>query len=83
MVFEPPTTLLQTVYDEDPSFLTAIAFDEFTGKIATCTERIVRIYRPYGQNEEALKVIGCTLLPRMISLTVVSGRSRYPFMSTI
>jgi hypothetical protein len=56
VVLEPPTTLLQTVYDEDPSFLTAIAFDEATGKIATCTERSVRIYRPYGQNEEALKV---------------------------
>lgn len=56
VVLEPPTTLLQTVYDEDPSFLIAIAFDEATGKIATCTERSVRIYQPYGQNEEALKV---------------------------
>ncbi|OBT85323.1 hypothetical protein VE02_05973 [Pseudogymnoascus sp. 03VT05] len=55
VVLEPPTTLLQTVYDEDPSFLIAIAFDEATGKIATCTERSVRIYQPYGQNEEALK----------------------------
>ncbi|KFY65385.1 hypothetical protein V496_02616 [Pseudogymnoascus sp. VKM F-4515 (FW-2607)] len=55
VVLEPPTTLLQTVYDEDSSFLIAIAFDEATGKIATCTERSVRIYQPYGQNEEALK----------------------------
>ncbi|KFX96352.1 hypothetical protein O988_05364 [Pseudogymnoascus sp. VKM F-3808] len=55
VVLEPPTTLIQTVYDEDPSFLIAIAFDEATGKIATCTERSVRIYQPYGQNEGALK----------------------------
>jgi WD40 repeat protein len=44
-------------------FLTAIAFDEATGKIATCTERSVRIYRPYGQNEEALRV-SCDSTPK-------------------
>jgi hypothetical protein len=56
VVLENPTAPLQTVYDEDTSFLVAIAIDEATGKIATCTENAVRVYSPYGQDEGALKV---------------------------
>jgi len=49
-------TLLQTVYDDDQRPLEAIAFDEATGKIAVSTTTVVRIYKPIGQDEDALKV---------------------------
>ncbi|WQF81494.1 Putative RAVE complex protein Rav1 [Colletotrichum destructivum] len=48
-------TVLQTIYDDDPSHLQAVAFDESSGKIATCTQSVVRVYRPFGQPEDALK----------------------------
>ncbi|EHA48223.1 WD repeat-containing protein [Pyricularia oryzae 70-15] len=48
-------TLLQTVYDDDESPLRAIAFDEASGKIATATDDWVRIYKPFGQEFDALK----------------------------
>ncbi|TIC97346.1 Regulator of V-ATPase in vacuolar membrane protein 1 [Colletotrichum higginsianum] len=48
-------TVLQTIYDDDPSHLQAVAFDESSGKIATCTKSVVRVYRPFGQPEDALK----------------------------
>lgn len=51
-----PDTILQTIYDDDESPLEAIAIDEGSGKIATCTSSNIRIYRPYGQGEDALKV---------------------------
>lgn len=47
--------MLQTIYDDDPSFLTAVSIDEATGKIVACTERRVRVYRPYGHDEGDLK----------------------------
>ncbi|KAK0635063.1 RAVE protein 1 C terminal-domain-containing protein [Bombardia bombarda] len=49
-----PDTLLQTVYDDDEAPLKAIALDEASGKIAVCTRRAVRIYKPYGHDEDAL-----------------------------
>ncbi|KAK1565980.1 WD repeat domain-containing protein [Colletotrichum navitas] len=48
-------TIIQTIYDDDPSHLQAVAFDESSGKIATCTDSVVRVYRPFGQSEDALK----------------------------
>ncbi|KAK1496320.1 WD repeat domain-containing protein [Colletotrichum cuscutae] len=48
-------TIIQTIYDDDPSHLQAAAFDESSGKIATCTESVIRVYRPFGQSENALK----------------------------
>ncbi|KAG7072562.1 Regulator of V-ATPase in vacuolar membrane protein 1 [Colletotrichum scovillei] len=48
-------TIVQTIYDDDPSHLQAAAFDESSGKIATCTESVIRVYRPFGQSENALK----------------------------
>ncbi|KAL2876783.1 regulator of (H+)-ATPase in vacuolar membrane [Colletotrichum sp. CLE4] len=48
-------TILQTVYDDDPSHLQAVAFDESSGKVATCTESVIRVYKPFGQTENALK----------------------------
>ncbi|KAH0431702.1 WD repeat protein [Colletotrichum camelliae] len=50
-----PDTIVQTVYDEDPAHLQAVAFDEWSGKIATCTDCVVRVYKPFGQSEDALK----------------------------
>ncbi|KAH8694846.1 RAVE protein 1 C terminal-domain-containing protein [Ilyonectria robusta] len=47
--------VLQTIYDDDPQPLEAIAFDEASGKIATCTATQVRVYRPFGSREDALK----------------------------
>jgi hypothetical protein len=51
-----PDTLLQTVYDDDPEPLQAVALDEASGKIAVCTRRAVRVYRPFGREEDALQV---------------------------
>lgn len=68
------------MYDEDASFLAAIAIDEATGKIATCTERNVRIYKPYGQNEGALKV--SRYLPSRMELSdvlLVVASSLHPY----
>jgi len=49
-------TILQTIYDDDEDQLQAIDIDEATGKIATCTGSNIRVYKPYGQGEDALKV---------------------------
>jgi hypothetical protein len=49
-------SILQTIYDDDDDQLIAIALDEATGKIATCAKSNVRVYKPYGQGENALKV---------------------------
>jgi hypothetical protein len=48
--------ILQTIYDDDETHLAAIALDEATGKIATCAGANIRVYKPYGQGENALKV---------------------------
>jgi hypothetical protein len=56
VVLTKPDTILQTIYDDDDNPLEAIAIDEGSGKIATCAGSSIRIYRPYGQGEDALKV---------------------------
>ncbi|KAF6835863.1 WD repeat-containing protein [Colletotrichum musicola] len=48
-------TIVQTIYDDDPAYLEAVAFDESSGKIATCTASTVRVYKPFGRSEDALK----------------------------
>ncbi|ESZ95068.1 hypothetical protein SBOR_4523 [Sclerotinia borealis F-4128] len=48
-------TIVQTIYDDDDTQLEAIALDESSGKIATCAGSNIRIYKPYGQDEGALK----------------------------
>ncbi|KAL2149562.1 hypothetical protein VTH82DRAFT_8213 [Thermothelomyces myriococcoides] len=48
VILGAPSQLLQTVYDDDPEPLEAIALDEASGKIAVCTRRVVRVYRPLG-----------------------------------
>lgn len=60
-ILSNPDTLLQTVYDDDDEPLVAIAFDEASGKIAACTPRVVRTYKPFGQQDDALKVGGFSL----------------------
>ncbi|KAF2969895.1 hypothetical protein GQX73_g3666 [Xylaria multiplex] len=37
-ILSDPNTLLQTIYDDDSRKLDAVAFDEFSGKIAACTD---------------------------------------------
>lgn len=49
-------TIVQTIYDDDEQPLESIAFDEATGKIACCTSAQVRVYKPLGLQENALKV---------------------------
>ncbi|OIW25879.1 hypothetical protein CONLIGDRAFT_602546 [Coniochaeta ligniaria NRRL 30616] len=50
-----PEKLLQTVYDDNEQPLEAIVFDEASGKIAACTSSSVRIYSPFGLEDDALK----------------------------
>ncbi|KAH8677734.1 RAVE protein 1 C terminal-domain-containing protein [Xylariales sp. PMI_506] len=55
-ILSDPETILQTIYDDDERKLEAIAFDEFSGKIAACTDSTVRIYRPFeGEQRWALQ----------------------------
>lgn len=56
MILTAHDIILQTIYDDDDTFLEAIAFDEASGKIATCTRANVRVYKPYGVGEDDLKV---------------------------
>ena len=47
--------LLQTIYHDESESLDAVAIDEASGKIASCSGPTVHVYRPYGQEESALK----------------------------
>lgn len=55
VILSSPHDLLQTIYLDEDQELEAVAVDEATGKIATCTLREVTIYKPYGRNEGVLK----------------------------
>lgn len=57
MILTDPHTILQTIYDDSEIYLEAITLNEATGKIAACAGTSVRVYKPYGQGEDALKVI--------------------------
>lgn len=56
VILTGPESILQTIYDDDEAHLDAIALDELSGKIATCAGSSIRVYKPYGQGEDALKV---------------------------
>ncbi|PBP17901.1 WD repeat domain-containing protein [Diplocarpon rosae] len=56
VVLTGPDSIIQTIYDDDDNHLESIAIDESSGKIATCAGLNVRVYKPYGQEESALKV---------------------------
>ncbi|KAL7624730.1 regulator of (H+)-ATPase in vacuolar membrane [Parahypoxylon ruwenzoriense] len=51
-ILSGPNTILQTIYDNDERKLEAVAFDEFSGKIAACTAATVRIYRPLSHGDD-------------------------------
>lgn len=55
-ILSDPATILQTIYDDDSRVLDAVAFDEFSGKIAACTDGTIRIYRPLEHAHDSLKV---------------------------
>ncbi|KAI9056092.1 hypothetical protein LZ554_001021 [Drepanopeziza brunnea f. sp. 'monogermtubi'] len=55
VVLAGPESILQTIYDDDEDHLDAITIDEASGKIATCAGPKIRVYKPYGQGEDALK----------------------------
>ncbi|KAH8816301.1 WD repeat protein-like protein [Xylogone sp. PMI_703] len=46
--------IVQTIYNEGTE-LSAIAIDEGSGKIAICAGSGVHVYKPYGEDENALK----------------------------
>ncbi|KAK9801031.1 putative RAVE protein 1 C terminal-domain-containing protein [Seiridium cardinale] len=55
-ILSDPETILQTIYDDDERKLEAVAFDEFSGKIAACTGSTIRVYRPFdGEQRWALQ----------------------------
>jgi hypothetical protein len=69
-------TIHQTIYDDDDTHLEAIAFDEASGKIATCCNSEIRVYKPYGLDEGALKA--CETVNNQEPLTDNnSGRSNF------
>jgi hypothetical protein len=57
-VLSDATTLVQTVYDDNPEPLQAIAVDEGSGRLAACTSQVVRIYGPVAQSDDSYQV-GC------------------------
>lgn len=56
IVLDRPNHVLQTIYIDEETELEAVALDEGTGKIAACSTKHIHIYRPYGQDEGAVKV---------------------------
>lgn len=60
-------SILQTIYDDDDAYLNAIAIDEKSGKIATVAGSYIRVYKPYGQGEDALQVQWLLRLFRLCS----------------
>lgn len=54
-ILSDPGTILQTIYDDDSRVIEAVAFDEFSGKIAACTDGTIRIYRPLEHAHDSLK----------------------------
>ncbi|CAL3962404.1 unnamed protein product [Diplocarpon coronariae] len=55
VVLTGPDSIIQTIYDDDGDQLESITIDELSGKIATCAGPNIRVYKPYGQGENALK----------------------------
>ncbi|KAI8935121.1 hypothetical protein NX059_007715 [Plenodomus lindquistii] len=55
VVLDRPDHVLQTIYIDEESELEAVALDEATGKLAACSKNHIYIYRPYGQDEGAIK----------------------------
>lgn len=56
IILDSPRSLLQTIYLEDERELETVQVDDESGRIATCARSTGYIYKPYGQDEGALKV---------------------------
>ena len=56
IVLDRPSHVLQTLYIDEETELEAVAIDQATGKLAVCSTQHIYIYRPYGQDEGAVKV---------------------------
>ncbi|ROT43356.1 regulator of V-ATPase in vacuolar membrane protein [Sodiomyces alkalinus F11] len=54
-VLTEPDVLIQTVYEDHDSVLVAVAFDESSGKIATSTRSVVRVYEPFRSDDYSRK----------------------------
>ncbi|KAI9784405.1 MAG: regulator of (H+)-ATPase in vacuolar membrane [Peltula sp. TS41687] len=50
-----PDIICQTIYHDGSEPLQAVAFDETSGKVATCSERGIYIYKPNGQARDGFK----------------------------
>ena len=72
MILGGPHDLIQTIYHEGHGVLDAVAIDKSSGKIATCTNADLLIYRPYGRVEGALKVVVAQTCTEADDLTVPS-----------
>lgn len=57
-ILSDPETIIQTIYDDDDRRLEAVAFDEFSGKIAACTGSTIRVYRPFEGEQRVRCVFG-------------------------
>lgn len=56
IILNQPNHVLQTTYIDEEQELEAIALDEETGKLATCSTKNIYIYQPYGKDEGAIRV---------------------------
>ena len=57
VILDGQFSLLQTTYLEQCHALNAISIDSHTGKIAACDSKEAFVYKPYGKDEGALKVL--------------------------
>ncbi|KAJ9610798.1 regulator of (H+)-ATPase in vacuolar membrane [Cladophialophora chaetospira] len=55
VILSGPHNILQTIYVDTVESLTAITFEESTGRIALCDNDHVYIYRPVGRDEGVLR----------------------------
>lgn len=56
IVLGGPNDLIQTIYHDDSVGFDAVSVDKLSGKIAISNEEDIYIYRPYGRDEDVLKV---------------------------
>ena len=51
-----PDDLIQTIYHDDSVGFDAVSVDKLSGMIAISNEEDIYIYRPYGRDDDVLKV---------------------------
>jgi hypothetical protein len=62
-----PQDILQTIYIDDVESLEAITMEETSGTIAVCGGQNVYLYKPFGREENVLKVRASARLRRALS----------------